>query len=216
MSCACLRPSTMRSCSAASPRSRLLARSRPDCSASGSSCADPQFYSHAVGTAAFPGLVLADGLGFSAPLGALGAALVFAFGVERLASRRRSGYDSLTALVLVGALALGVILASDDFHSGANVDTLLFGTLQLVGTHQLAIAAAVSAAVLAQSVDLCRRWLAVGFDSASASALGVGSTRFRTPCCSRSSPWASSRRSRRWVRSSRLRSSSSPRRPCGS
>ena len=29
------------------------------------------FYSHAVGTAAFPGLVLADGLGFAAPLGAL-------------------------------------------------------------------------------------------------------------------------------------------------
>ena len=32
------------------------------------------FYSHAVGSAAFPGLVLADGLGFAAPLGALGAA----------------------------------------------------------------------------------------------------------------------------------------------
>ena len=28
------------------------------------------FYAHAVGTAAFPGLVLADGLGFPAPLGA--------------------------------------------------------------------------------------------------------------------------------------------------
>ena len=32
------------------------------------------FFAHAVGTAAFPGLVLADGLGFAAPLGALGAA----------------------------------------------------------------------------------------------------------------------------------------------
>ena len=47
------------------------------------------FYSHAVGTAAFPGLVLADGLGFSAPLGAFAAALAFAFGVERLARSRR-------------------------------------------------------------------------------------------------------------------------------
>ena len=133
------------------------------------------FYSHAVGTAAFPGLVLADGLGFSAPLGALAAALVFAFGVERLANRRRSGYDSLTALVLVGALAPGVILASDVFHSGANVDTLLFGSLLLVGTRELVIAAAAGAAVLALSLVLGRRWLAVGFDSASASALGVGS-----------------------------------------
>ncbi len=46
------------------------------------------FFSHAVGTAAFPGLVLADGLGFSAPLGAFAAALAFAFGVERLARSR--------------------------------------------------------------------------------------------------------------------------------
>src|SRR3954451_10272804 len=38
------------------------------------------FYSHAVGTAAFPGLVVADGLGFSASLGAFGAAAVFALG----------------------------------------------------------------------------------------------------------------------------------------
>ena len=44
------------------------------------------FYSHAVATAAFPGLVLADGLGFSAPLGAFAAAALFALGVERLAS----------------------------------------------------------------------------------------------------------------------------------
>ena len=36
------------------------------------------FYSHAVGSAAFPGLVLADGLGFAAPLGALAAAGAFA------------------------------------------------------------------------------------------------------------------------------------------
>src|SRR5262245_47558887 len=83
------------------------------------------FFSHAVGTAAFPGLVLADGLGFAAPLGAFAAALVFAFGVERLARSRRASSDSATALALVGALAAGVILASDVFESGANVDTLL-------------------------------------------------------------------------------------------
>ena len=34
------------------------------------------FFAHAVGTATFPGLVLADGLGFSAALGAFGSALV--------------------------------------------------------------------------------------------------------------------------------------------
>ena len=35
------------------------------------------FYSHAIGTASFPGLVLADGLGFSPALGAFGMAGIF-------------------------------------------------------------------------------------------------------------------------------------------
>src|SRR3989440_4281473 len=65
------------------------------------------FFSHAVGAAAFPGLVMADGLGFAAPLGALGAALLFAAGVGQLARARHTRYDSLTALALTGALALG-------------------------------------------------------------------------------------------------------------
>ena len=133
------------------------------------------FFSHAAGTAAFPGLVLADGLGFSAPLGAFAAALAFAFGVERLARSRRSGYDSLTALVLVGALALGVILASDVFHSGARVDSLLFGSLLLIGTRDLVLAALSSAIVLGASLLLGRRWLAIGFDAGSARALGIRS-----------------------------------------
>src|SRR5256885_15049773 len=76
------------------------------------------FFTHAVGTAAFPGLVLADGLGFSAGVGALWAAAVFSLGVELLAPGRRHGRDSLTALVLVGALALRGILPRGGFPSG--------------------------------------------------------------------------------------------------
>jgi ABC-type Mn2+/Zn2+ transport system permease subunit len=133
------------------------------------------FYSHAVGTAAFPGLVLADGLAFPAGLGAYGAAVVFAFGVERLGRTRRSGHDSLTALVLVAALALGVILASDVFRSGSNVETLLFGSLLLVGRNDLVFAAAASAAVVLVSVIVGPRWLALGFDTESARASGLRS-----------------------------------------
>ena len=133
------------------------------------------FYAHAVGTAAFPGLVLADGLGFSAPLGAFAAALVFAFGVERLARRPRAGYDSLTALVLVAALAGGVVLASDVFESGGNVDSLLFGSLLLAGTRDLVLAGLASAAAVAGTLVLGPRWLARGFDPASARALGMRS-----------------------------------------
>jgi zinc/manganese transport system substrate-binding protein len=133
------------------------------------------FYAHAVGTAAFPGLVLADGLGFSAPLGAFAAALVFAFGVERLARRPRAGYDSLTALVLVAALAGGVVLASDVFHSGGNVDSLLFGSLLLTGTRDLVLAGMASAASVIATLVLGPRWLARGFDAGSARAMGLRS-----------------------------------------
>jgi len=65
------------------------------------------FFSHAVGTATFPGLVLADGIGFSASLGAFGVALAFTASLWGLARRRGTAYDSLTALVLVGCLAAG-------------------------------------------------------------------------------------------------------------
>src|SRR3954464_13085416 len=86
------------------------------------------FYVHATGTAAFPGLVLADGLAFSAVLGALATAVIFAGAVALLGRRRSADHDALVAVLLVGCLAAGVLLASDVFHSGSSVDTLLFGS----------------------------------------------------------------------------------------
>src|SRR4051812_12816236 len=84
------------------------------------------FYAHAVAAASFPGLVLAAGLGFAGPIGAFAAGGLFAATVGQLSARQeRSGYDTLTALVLVAALAAGVILASDVFHSGTEVESLL-------------------------------------------------------------------------------------------
>jgi ABC-type Zn uptake system ZnuABC Zn-binding protein ZnuA len=133
------------------------------------------FFTHAVGTATFPGLVLADGLGFSALLGAGASALLFAAGVERGSRRGRAAYDTLTALVLVGALAGGVILASDVFHSGSNIETLLFGSLLVVGDRELTFTAVAGVAGLAASFLLGRRWLAVGFDGEYTRAVGLRS-----------------------------------------
>lgn len=135
------------------------------------------FYAHAVGTAAFPGLVLADGLGFGALLGAGGTAALVALAVGLLARREgaRDRYDSLTALVLVAALAVGVILASDVFHSAGNVETLLFGSLLLVDSGDLVFAAVATAIVLAGAFVLEQRWLAAGFDPGSARGLGARS-----------------------------------------
>lgn len=133
------------------------------------------FFAHAVGTGAFPGLVLADGLGFSAHLGAIGTAGVIAAAVGWLARRDRERYDSFTALVLVGALAVGVILASDVFHSGSHVEALLFGSLLVVSGSDIAWAAAAGGAVITATALLGHRWTATGFDAAAARALGVRS-----------------------------------------
>ena len=132
------------------------------------------FFSHAVGTAAFPGLVLADGLGFAAPLGAFGAAVLFSAGVSILGRRDEEGRDSAVAIVLVGCLAAGVILASDVFASGSNVETLLFGSLLLVDGSDVALAAVAAGATVGASLLLGHRWLAVGFDPGAAPTLGSG------------------------------------------
>jgi zinc/manganese transport system substrate-binding protein len=132
------------------------------------------FFSHAVGTATFPGLVLADGIGFSAPLGAFGVAVAFTASVWGLARRRGAAYDSLTALVLVGCLAAGVILASDVYHSGSNVEQLLFGSLLLVDGADIRLAIVATAAILVGNVLFGRRWLASGFDEVGGPASGEG------------------------------------------
>jgi ABC-type Zn uptake system ZnuABC Zn-binding protein ZnuA/ABC-type Mn2+/Zn2+ transport system permease subunit len=136
------------------------------------------FYSHAVGTAAFPGLVVADGLGFAAPLGALAAAGAFALLVVALSGRERLGPDVSTALALTGMLALGSILASDVFKSGPGVESLLFGSLLLIEPRDLAVAAAASLAAAAASLVCGRAWLAGGFDPGTARSLGVRSAAF--------------------------------------
>lgn len=127
------------------------------------------FFSHAVGTATFPGLVLADGLGLGAPLGAFAAALAFSLG-NALPGRRDRGRDSVVALVLVGCLAAGVILASDVFGSGANVESLLFGSLLLVDGADIALAGATALATVALSALCGQRWLAAGFDPGAGNA----------------------------------------------
>lgn len=128
------------------------------------------FFAHAAGTATVPGLVLADGLAFSPLLGALGASLLAAAGLGLLAGRRSVGTDSATALVLAGALALGVILASDVFGSQGSIDRLLFGSLLAIGPPELAMAAGALAGAAVVGLLLGGRWLGNGFTGHPASS----------------------------------------------
>ena len=105
--------------------------------------------------------MLADGLGFAAPLGAFAAAAAFSAGNAALSRRReREGDDSSSRSSSSPASPSGVILASDVFGSGANVETLLFGSLLLIDGGDIALAAAAAGATLLASALVGRRWLA--------------------------------------------------------
>jgi ABC-type Mn2+/Zn2+ transport system permease subunit len=91
-------------------------------------------------------------------------------------SPRGDDEDAATGILLVGALALGALLASDVYHSGAGVDRLLFGTLiGPLGT-DLALTALAAVGALAAGAVLRRAWLARAFDPDGVRALGVAVT----------------------------------------
>jgi ABC-type Mn2+/Zn2+ transport system permease subunit len=131
------------------------------------------FFAHAAGTATFPGLVVAGPWGIPPQAGALGAALAFAAGLAGLSRRPRFDTSAATGVLLVGLLALGAILASDVYRSGAGVDALLVGNLLAVGTRDLVLTAGAVVAVLAADRVLHRRWAAATFDPDGARALGA-------------------------------------------
>jgi manganese/iron transport system permease protein len=135
------------------------------------------FFAHAVGSASFPGLVVAGPWGLAPPLAALGAGLGFAALLARLTRRGATTSDAATGLLLTGALALGAVLASDVYRSGAGVDRLLFGTLLGLGDGDIWLAAAVAVAAVVGTAALARTWLATGFDPAGAPTLGVRAQR---------------------------------------
>lgn len=136
------------------------------------------FVAHGAAAAAFPGVIAAHALGLAAWLGGLAAALAFALAVGRLSAHDADGpaRATTTALVLVGALALGALLASDVVATPAAVDTLLFGSLLAIGPDDLRLAAATALVALLANRLLGPRWLATGLDAAAARGLGLRST----------------------------------------
>ena len=126
------------------------------------------FFSHAVGTAAFPGLVVAGSLGVAAPVAGLGSALLAAGGVRGLRGVPRLENDAATGLVLAAALALGAIAAAgEDVH----VEELLFGALTEVGWGEVALTAGATLLATAAHAARRRRWLADGLDGRAPDAL---------------------------------------------
>src|SRR5918997_7014594 len=77
------------------------------------------FFTHAAGSATFPGLVVAGPWGVPAQLAAFGAGLLYAGGLSGLVRRARVAPDAATGLLLVAALAGGTLLARDVYQAGA-------------------------------------------------------------------------------------------------
>lgn len=122
------------------------------------------FFTHGVGTAAFPGLVVAGPWGIPPALAALAVGGGFAVLLERLGRGTGLARDAGTALLLVAALAIGIVLASDVFETGAGVDRLLFGSLLAIGDSELVVTAAVLAVALLTAAVFRRGWIESGFD----------------------------------------------------
>ena len=126
------------------------------------------FFAHAVGTATFPGLVVAEAAALSPQVAGLAVALGYSGGV----ARSRAGHTA-TGLLLVASLALGAVLASDLLGAGQSVDRLLFGTLIGLDRQDVAWSAAAAALALAGTLALGRAWTAVGFDREASAAIGL-------------------------------------------
>ena len=130
------------------------------------------FFSHAVGSATFPGLVAADASGVSPTIAGVAVALGYAGGVERIGrAGREPGRGHRPAAG--GGPGGGIVLASDVFESGGQVDRLLFGTLLGLDTADLVFSAVAAVLAALASLALGRTWAAVAFDPDGARSLGV-------------------------------------------
>jgi ABC-type Mn2+/Zn2+ transport system permease subunit len=127
------------------------------------------FFTHAVGGATFPGLVVADAAGIRPVLAGLAVAVGYAGAVHGAGTRAGGRYrDAVTGIVLAAALAIGVVLASDVFESGARVDSLLFGSLLAISPGDLWAAGAAAAVAALATVTL-----GSGFDREGTRAIGA-------------------------------------------
>ena len=157
------------------------------------------FFTHAAGTAAFPGLVVADAAGVSPRLAALVVGLGFAGGVER-AGRPAGPPAPPPPCCWWPRSAIGTVLASDVFESGATVDRLLFGTAIGLGSADVAFSAVSAALAAAGTFALGRAWTRLRLRSGGVRRPRPARPPGRRPAAGRwwrSRPWP---RSRRWGR----------------
>jgi ABC-type Mn2+/Zn2+ transport system permease subunit len=119
-----------------------------------------------------PGLVLAALLGAPLVLGGAAGLLVAAAAIALAARVRGIGADNAVAVVVTGLFGLGALLALSP-ATPAGLGELLFGDVLGADAGDVAVAAGLSALLLAGAWLFHWRLLAVGFDPVGARALGL-------------------------------------------
>jgi ABC-type Mn2+/Zn2+ transport system permease subunit len=128
------------------------------------------FFTHALGHATFPALVVAYLAGWSVFGAAFVASLALALALSRLGERPELAEGVAVAIVLSAAVALGAVLVSDVSDPGVGANTLLFGSLLAVADADVVRSAVVAGATLVVALVAGRAWLTVAFDRAAARA----------------------------------------------
>jgi ABC-type Mn2+/Zn2+ transport system permease subunit len=121
--------------------------------------------------ALLPGLVIAALAGFPLVLGGAAGLVVAAIAVALAGRTPAVGQDTAVAVVVTALLGLGALLALSP-ATPARLEELLFGDVLGVTDADLALAAGLGAIVLGSLAVLHHSLLVVGFDRASAPALG--------------------------------------------
>jgi ABC-type Mn2+/Zn2+ transport system permease subunit len=131
------------------------------------------FLGDALAHGVVPGLALAALWGFSPVIGALGAALIMGLAVSLVSNRTTLREDTGIGLLFVGMLALGVIIVSRSGSFATDVTGLLFGEVLGVTTGDLVVQALAAGAVAVTGTLLYRPLLALSFNPAKATTLGM-------------------------------------------
>jgi ABC-type Mn2+/Zn2+ transport system permease subunit len=121
--------------------------------------------------ALLPGLVIAALAGAPLVLGGAAGLIVAAVAVAVAGRTPAIGHDTAVAVVVTGLLGLGALLALSP-DTPARLQELLFGDVLGVSDADLLLAGGLGAIVLGALVVLHPSLLVVGFDRASAPALG--------------------------------------------
>jgi ABC-type Mn2+/Zn2+ transport system permease subunit len=129
------------------------------------------YSAESLGHALFPGLVIAALAGFPLVLGAVLGAVVAAPAIAYASRVGALGGDTAVAVVVTTLVGAGALLALSP-DTPAAVQELLFGDVLAVTGEDLALAAALAAAVLVALRLGHGRLLIVGFDRSNARAFG--------------------------------------------